>query len=262
VPDAAELVDLACDLARAAGTLTVEGRRRGLHAVHTKSSATDMVTEFDRQSERLIVDGLLARRPHDGIVGEEGAHRTGTSGVDWLVDPIDGTTNYLYGIPTYAVSIAARDGDGLLAGVVHMPVLGETFHASRGGGAFLDGEPIHCSSQADLAAALVATGFSYDPARRVEQGRVLQHVIGLVRDIRRIGSAAADLCYVACGRVDAYYERGLSAWDLAAGELIATEAGAVVSAFDGEPTRPGEAVATNPGLHLELLRLLAAAEAT
>jgi myo-inositol-1(or 4)-monophosphatase len=242
--------------------LIVEGRRRGVQNVDTKSSTTDMVTEFDRQSERLIVDGILARRPHDGIVGEEGAHRTGTSGVDWLVDPIDGTTNYLYGIPIYSVSIAARDADGLLAGVVHVPVLGETFHATRGGGACLDGTPIRCSTNTDVATALVATGFSYDPARRVEQGRVLQHVIGQVRDVRRIGSAAADLCYVASGRVDAYFERGLSPWDLAAGELVATEAGAVVSAFDGEPTRPGEAVAANPALHAELLRLLAGAEAT
>jgi myo-inositol-1(or 4)-monophosphatase len=140
-----------------------------------------------------------------------------------------------------------------------MPVLGETFHASRGGGAFLDGTAIHCSACTDLATALVATGFSYDRARRVEQGAVLQQVIGRVRDVRRIGSAAADLCYVACGRVDAYYERGLSAWDLAAGELIATEAGAAVAAFDGSPARPGEVVAANPALLADLLGVLGAA---
>src|SRR5262249_48003195 len=126
VPDATGLVQLACELARAAGTLILEGRRRGLHDVHTKSSATDMVTEFDDQSEQLIVDGLRAARPDDGIVGEEGANQPGTSGVDWLIDPIDGTTNYLYGLPGYAVSIAARDGEGLLVGVVHLPSLGET----------------------------------------------------------------------------------------------------------------------------------------
>jgi myo-inositol-1(or 4)-monophosphatase len=260
VPGAIELVELACELSRAAGTLIVEGRRRGVREVHTKSSTTDMVTEFDRQSERLIVDGILARRPHDGIVGEEGAHVHGTSGVEWLVDPIDGTTNYLYGIPAYSVSIAARDRDGLLAGAVHMPVLGETFHATRDGGAYLDSLVISCSPRVELSTALVATGFNYDPARRVEQGAVLQHVIGAVRDVRRIGSAAADLCYVACGRVDAFYERGLSPWDLAAGELIAAEAGAHVTAFDGGPA-VGEVLAANPVLHVELRSLLAAAGA-
>ena len=260
MPGATELVELACELSRAAGTLIVEGRRRGVHDVHTKSSATDMVTEFDRQSERLIVEGILARRPGDGIVAEEGSRVAGTSGVEWLIDPIDGTTNYLYGIPAYAVSIAARDAEGLVAGAVHVPVLGETFHATRGGGAFLDGRPIRCSPRADLATTLLATGFSYDAARRVEQGAVLQHVIGVVRDVRRIGSAAADLCSVACGRVDAYYERGLSPWDLAAGELVAAEAGALVTAFDGGPAA-GEVLAANPALHAQLRDLLAAAGA-
>jgi len=260
VPGATELVELACDLSRAAGTLIVEGRRRGVHDVHTKSSATDMVTEFDRQSERLIVDGILARRPGDAIVGEEGAHVAGTSGVEWLIDPIDGTTNFLYGIPVYAVSIAARDAEGLVAGAVHLPVLGETFHATRGGGAYVDGRAVACSSRRDLSTALVTTGFNYSPARRVEQGAVLQHVIGVVRDVRRIGSAAADLCFVACGRVDAFFERGLSPWDLAAGELIATEAGAVVTSFAGGPA-VGEALAANPTLHAEMQKLLAAAGA-
>jgi myo-inositol-1(or 4)-monophosphatase len=256
VPGATELVELACELSRAAGTLIVEGRRRGVHDVDTKSSATDMVTEFDRQSERLIVDGILARRPDDGIVGEEGAHVTGTSGLKWFIDPIDGTTNYLYGIPVYAVSIAACDGDGPVAGAVHVPMLGETFHATRGGGAYVDGRAIRCSPRVDLSTALVATGFNYDPVRRVEQGAVLQHIIGVVRDVRRIGSAATDLCFVACGRVDAYYERGLSAWDLAAGELVAAEAGALVTSFDGGPA-VGEALAANPTLHTGMRDLLA-----
>ena len=260
MPGATELVELACALSRAAGTLIVEGRRRGVRDVDTKSSATDMVTEFDRQSERLIVEGILARRPDAGIVGEEGAHVTGTSGVEWVIDPIDGTTNYLYGIPVYAVSIAARDDDGLAAGAVHVPMLGETFHATRGGGAYLDGRAIRCSRCVDLSTALVATGFNYDPARRVEQGAVLQHLIGVVRDVRRIGSAATDLCFVACGRVDAFYERGLSPWDVAAGELVALEAGALVTSFDGGPA-VGEALAANPTLHSEMRDLLARAGA-
>ena len=228
MPGATELVELACALSRAAGT--------------------------------LIVEGILARRPDDGILGEEGAHVAGTSGVEWVIDPIDGTTNYLYGIPVYAVSIAARDDDGLAAGAVHVPMLGETFHATRGGGAYLDGRAIRCSRCVDLSTALVATGFNYDPARRVEQGAVLQHLIGVVRDVRRIGSAATDLCFVACGRVDAFYERGLSPWDVAAGELVALEAGALVTSFDGGPA-VGEALAANPTLHSEMRDLLARAGA-
>ena len=148
MPDAAELVALARRLAVEAGTLVRDGRRRGLREITTKTTATDMVTEYDRLSEAHIVEGLLAVRPDDAIIGEEGANRPGTSGVQWLIDPIDGTTNFLYGLPGYAVSIAAQDGDGLLAGVVHVPALGETFHAGRGSGAFLDDRPIHCSDDA------------------------------------------------------------------------------------------------------------------
>jgi myo-inositol-1(or 4)-monophosphatase len=220
-----------------------------------------MVTEYDRMSESLIVDGLLAARPDDAIIGEEGANRAGTSGVQWLIDPIDGTTNFLYGLPGYAVSIAAQDGDGLLAGVVYVPALDETFHAGRGGGAFLDERRIHCSGGTVLATALVATGFSYDPGLRVRQTSALTAVIGRIRDVRRFGSAAVDLCHVACGRVDAYYERGLGPWDLAAGELIAREAGAVVSGFDGSAPTPGNVVAATPGIHRPLLELLAEAGA-
>jgi myo-inositol-1(or 4)-monophosphatase len=261
VPDAAELVALARRLAVEAGALVREGRRQGLHDVSTKTSTTDMVTEYDRQSEALIVSGLLAARPDDGIVGEEGAQHAGTSGVQWLIDPIDGTTNFLYGLPGYAISIAALDPDGLLAGVVHVPALGETFHAGRGGGAYLDDRPIRCSGGDVLATALVATGFSYDPGLRVRQTTALTRVIGRIRDIRRFGAAAVDLCHVACGRVDAYYERGLGPWDLAAGELIAREAGALVTGFDGDAPRPGAVVAATPGIHAELLALLASADA-
>jgi myo-inositol-1(or 4)-monophosphatase len=260
VPDAtadpAALADLAEALARRAGALVRDGRGHGLHDVDTKSTVTDMVTEYDTASENLIVEGLLASRPDDAVIGEEGAHRPGTTGIAWLVDPIDGTTNFLYGLPGYAVSIAAQDDEGLLVGVVHVPVPGETFRAVRGGGATLDGRPIVCSPKADLATALVATGFSYDAGVRVHQGDVVAHVLGRVRDIRRFGAAAVDLCHVACGRVDAYYERGLSPWDLAAGQLIATEAGAVVGDFAGGPPRPGEVLAANPVLYAALAGLL------
>jgi myo-inositol-1(or 4)-monophosphatase len=264
VPDAtgpADLVGLACELARAAGTLILEGRRRGLHDVRTKSTRTDMVTEYDRASERLITDGIRAARPHDAIVGEESGLHAGTSGVEWLVDPVDGTTNFLYDLPSYSVSIAARDDDGLAAGAVYLPVLGELFHATRGGGAFLNGEPIRCSDKDDAATALVATGFGYDPDRRRQQGAVIARILASIRDIRRFGAASADLCYVACGRFDAYFERGLAAWDLAAGELIAREAGAVVSGFDGGPAAPGDVVTANPALHPALLVLLQEAHA-
>jgi len=261
VPAPAELVALARRLAVEAGTLVRDGREGGLHDVTTKSTATDMVTEFDRRSETLIVEGLLAARPDDAIIGEEGANRPGTSGVQWLIDPIDGTTNFLYGLPGYAVSIAALDGDGLLAGVVHVPALGETFHAGRGGGAFLDDRPIRCSDATMLATALIATGFSYDPGLRVRQTGALTAVIGRIRDVRRYGAASVDLCHVACGRVDAYYERGLGPWDLAAGELIARESGALVTDFDGGTAQPGAVVAAAPGIHGPLLDLLAEAGA-
>jgi myo-inositol-1(or 4)-monophosphatase len=261
VPDAAALVALAQRLAEAAGVLVVEGRHRGFRAVGTKTTGTDMVTEYDRQSEAYIVAGILEARPDDTIVGEEGAHHAGTSGVEWFIDPIDGTTNFLYGLPGYGISVGARDQDGLLAGVVHVPTLGETFRATRGGGAFLNDEPIRCSDASVLATALVGTGFAYNAAERIKQVEAIVNVIGNVRDIRRFGAASVDLCYVACGRFDAYYERGLSLWDLAAGELIAREAGAVVSGFDGGPPHPGEVVAAAPALHEPLLRLLASAGA-
>ena len=168
-----------------------------------------MVSEMDRASERLIVSSLLAARPGDGIVGEEGSESAGTSGVRWVIDPLDGTTNYLYDLPGWNVSIAAEDAAGAVAGVVADAVRGEVFTATRGGGAFRDGEPIACSAAADLGTALVGTGFGYDAGRRARQGEVLAGVLPRVRDIRRSGAAALDLCSVACGRLDGYFERGL-----------------------------------------------------
>jgi fructose-1,6-bisphosphatase/inositol monophosphatase family enzyme len=240
-----ELLAIARDLAGRAAALLVDGLTKHRAEISTKSTRTDMVTEMDRASERLIVDGILDRRPHDGIVGEEGADVAGTSGVHWLVDPIDGTTNYLYAHPGFAVSIAAqRDGE-TIAGVVRDPLHDDEFAAAKGLGATRNGRPAIVPDHDELATALVATGFAYDAVRRARQAEVLAYVLPRVRDIRRMGAAAVDLCSVAVGRVNAYYERGLGPWDLAAGALIASEAGAVVGSLDG-PIAAGELVLAAP----------------
>jgi fructose-1,6-bisphosphatase/inositol monophosphatase family enzyme len=201
--------------------------------VDTKSSRTDMVSEADREAETEIVAILRAERPDDALVSEEGAGGTGTSGRRWVVDPLDGTTNYLYRFPAWGVSVALEDDDGGLAGVVHDPVADETFRAARGAGAELNGEPIRVRDDDDLATSLIATGFGYDPDVRAGQADVLRALISHVRDIRRAGAAALDLCYVACGRLDGYYERGIHHWDVAAGALIVREAGGAVVPVEG-----------------------------
>jgi myo-inositol-1(or 4)-monophosphatase len=250
------LLALATDVATRAARLLVDGQGRERILVETKSSRTDMVTEMDRASEQLIVRELLTARPDDGIVGEEGSARTGTSGVRWLVDPIDGTTNYLYGFPGWSVSIAAEDDEGVVAGVVVDPSHRDVFSAARGGGARRNGEPIRCSAQTVLAETLVGTGFNYQADQRRRQAEVLVTLLPQVRDIRRMGSASVDLCSVACGRVDAYYERGVSWWDIAAGSLIAAEAGAVVSSLDGGPVTGDSVMALAPGVAASLSELL------
>lgn len=255
-PSPADLVDLAAAVARRAADLLLGGLARARATAETKSTRTDMVSELDRASEQLVVSSLLGERPADGILGEEGSAVEGTSGVRWVVDPLDGTTNYLYGLPGWAVSIAAEDGDGVVAGVVWDPVHGELFSATRGGGARLDGRPVTCSSSTDLSTALLATGFGYDRTRRRAQAEVLVEVLPRVRDIRRLGSAAIDLCAVACGRVDGYYERGLEWWDLAAGSLIAAEAGAVVTGLPDGASPAGSVVAAAPGIATPLRELL------
>lgn len=195
-----------------------------------------MVSEADRAAEAEIVAMLRSERPDDGLLGEEGASVEGSSGRRWVVDPLDGTTNYLYGIPHWAVSIAVEDGSGPLAGVVFDPVAGELFAAGRGGGAELRGShPLRVREGATLDRALVATGFSYDPDRRERQARVLSHVLPRIRDIRRAGAAALDLAWLATGRLDGYWERGLHSWDWTAGRLIVTEAGGVVRDLTGSP---------------------------
>jgi len=243
-------------VARAAGDAVRARRAEGVPGVSTKSTATDMVTELDRVSEAMVVSSLLEARPDDAIIGEEGADHAGTSGVSWLVDPIDGTTNFLYGMPGWAVSIAAADAEGTLVGVVYVPTFGDLFRAERGAGARLNGRPIGCSDRADLATALVGTGFAYGAAKRAEQGGLAARLLPRVRDIRRFGAAAVDLCSVGCGRLDAYYEEGLAPWDLAAGALIAREAGAVLTDLDGGTVRPSSVLAAGPALHGALLDLL------
>jgi len=253
-PDA--LVDLAIEIGRAAGRLIADGRRRGLTDVSSKSTPTDMVTEYDRLSERLIVDRILDARPDDGILGEEGSDHRGTSGIEWLIDPIDGTTNFLYGLAGFAVSIAARDADGPLVGAVVIPSVDEVFSARRGGGAFCNGRTVVCSRTDELGAALVATGFSYQPERRSRQAARVAAMIDRIRDIRRLGAAAPDLCYTASGRVDAYFEEHLNPWDLAAGEVIAREAGCRVGSLDGGLVHPGSVLVANPALFGPLVELI------
>lgn len=267
----AALAELGCRLAVEAGDAALRGRRAigagrdsggPVVTPGTKSTVTDLVTAFDQAAEATIVAGIAAARPDDAIVGEEGTQRAGTSGVSWYVDPIDGTTNFVYDLPLWSTSIAAADETGMLVGAVYAPALGELFAATRGGGATLGGEPIRCSDRSQLALALVATGFAYAAARRREQALVLSSVIGNVRDVRRLGSAALDLCYVAAGRYDAYYETGLSPWDSAAGELIAREAGCRTGDHRGGPPRPSELLAATPAIFDDLQALLGAAAAS
>ncbi len=222
------LVELAVELAAAAAVIH---RRGKTGKVDTKSSATDPVTQVDRDSERLILEGITRARPTDGVLGEEGARRVGTSGFRWVVDPLDGTVNYLYGFPSHGVSIGVEFRGLPVVGVVHDTALDEVYRARLGGGAFRDDLPIHPTEESDPARALVATGFAYEPPVRRGQAAVLSGVIDEIRDIRRAGSAAVDMCWVASGRVDAYYETGPHPWDVTAGLVIVREAGGI-AAYD------------------------------
>ena len=255
-----QLLDLAVDVAREAAAMIVERRRGVITVADTKSTDTDVVTAVDRESEELIRKRVLAVRPDDSFLGEEGEDVAGTSGVRWVVDPIDGTVNYLYDHPTYAVSIAVEQDGRTVAGVVVNAPLGEVFTATRGGGAFLDGKPIAVSGCGELSKALVGTGFGYDPQRREVQAEVIRRLIPRIRDIRRIGVGAIDLCYVACGRLDAMYERGLNPWDYGAGELIAAEAGARTGGLHGAPVSPQMTIAATPAVFDGLHDLLVGAD--
>ncbi|MEW2422295.1 inositol monophosphatase family protein [Streptomyces nigra] len=256
-----DLLALAREAARRAGDLLRDGRPADLAVAATKSSPIDVVTEMDIAAEKLITDVISGRRPQDGFLGEEGAATEGTSGVRWVIDPLDGTVNYLYGLPTWSVSIAAeRDGE-TVAGVVAAPMRGETYYAVRGGGAWATGpwegeHRLACRPTAPLDQALVSTGFNYVSEVRTHQAEVARRLIPLLRDIRRSGSAAIDLCDLAAGRLDGYYERGLNAWDVAAGDLIAREAGAVTGGRPGERPSRDLTVAATPGVFEPLQRLL------
>ncbi|MGA3152839.1 MAG: inositol monophosphatase family protein [Streptosporangiaceae bacterium] len=264
-PDPAELAGLAglaCALAQEAGEM-LWTRRGQVHVVQTKSSPTDVVTEMDRAAEELIRRRLATERPDDSMLGEEGG-QTGTGAlVRWIVDPLDGTVNYLYGLPDWSVSIAAEVGGTVVAGAVCAPLHRSLYSATAGGGAWLrsawlDGpQRLACNTGVRLADALVATGFGYESGRRRWQGQVVAEVLPRVRDIRRAGSAALDLCSVAAGRVDGYYERGVHYWDIAAGSLIAREAGAEVAGLAGRPAGESITVAAGQGLFAELHDLLA-----
>ncbi len=251
---------LATGLAREAGALALS-MREGIGVLDTKSSPTDVVTEADQAVESLLVTALRTARPADGLLGEEGAGSDGTSGVRWVIDPIDGTVNYLYGIGQWAVSIGVEDASGSVVGVVFDPSKNELFQAVRGGGAVVNGAALQCSAVAELSGALVGTGFGYDARRRAAQARALPVLLPLVRDIRRLGAGALDLCGVAAGRLDAYYEQGLSPWDLSAGGLIATEAGAVVAGLGGRPAGFDLVVAAGPAVFAQLHDLLVSVDA-
>jgi len=268
----AELVSVAETVAREAGALVSEGRPDRVTVAATKSSPQDVVTAMDLASEALLRRRLAELRPGDAVLGEEGGFEPGGTGITWVVDPIDGTVNYLYGLPGYSVSVAAvtapdagaRPSPGswtVLAGCVHAPALGLTYTAGRGAGAFLDGRPLHLAPAPALADSLVSTGFGYVAQRRRAQARVVSDLLPRVRDIRRMGSAALDLCSVAAGTVDLHYERGLQPWDMAAGSLVAQEAGAVVTGLRGRPADVDMTVAGPPGLVGQVVAILEALRA-
>src|SRR5436305_5685130 len=272
IPEANEeaeaLLRIAVATAAEAGQLLAswQGDERP-EVVQTKSSPTDIVTEMDRKSEELITSRIRAHRPGDTVLGEEGGQTAGgpvgdgadagqPARVRWIVDPLDGTVNYLYGLRDWAVSIAAEVDGTVVAGVVEVPRHGETFTAVAGQGAWLHrGEArlaLRCSSGVPLGQALVGTGFGYDAGRRRVQGEVIAALLPHIRDIRRGGSAAVDLCSVAAGRLDAFYERGLNYWDFAAGRLIAREAGGRGGGPAGRTASTAMAVAAGPGLYQQL----------
>jgi len=252
-----DLLAAALAAAHGAGRILERGFGHTRADLVTKSSPTDMVSEMDREAEANIDRTLAERRPDDALVGEEGTSRPGTSGIRWIIDPLDGTTNYLFGVPFYAVSVAAEGVNGMLVGVVVDPSRQETFTAVAGRGATCNGRALRVTAERrSLADSLVATGFSYLPERRAAQARVLNTLLPAVRDIRRFGAAALDLCWVAAGRVDAFYERGLQPWDRAAGVLIATESGAEMGDLPD-----GTLVTAAPGLLAPLRMLLERASA-
>jgi myo-inositol-1(or 4)-monophosphatase len=252
-----ELLQLAETTARAAGDLLLK-RFGHVHGVETKSTPTDPVSDADRDSETLILDAIQSERPDDGIMSEEGGREESRSGIRWIIDPLDGTVNYLYGLSVWSVSIAIADEQGILAGVVFDPSRTEMFSALRGEGAKVDGRPIHVSDRSELATALIGSGFSYDAESRAVQASRMPRILPRVRDIRRAGSAAIDLAWVACGRLDGFFEAPMKLWDRSAGEILVTEAGGTVSPLDPPHGDDQGVIAANPSLHPALEQLVLA----
>jgi myo-inositol-1(or 4)-monophosphatase len=247
-----QLRELAERMAQAAGALILNGLNDA-RRLDTKSSGTDLVTEMDQAAEALIVSMIHAERPNDGVLGEEGASDPGTSGVRWVIDPIDGTTNYVYRHPFFSVSIGVERDGVTVAGAVAIPMLNELYSAVLGGGATRNDQPISVSAETDITHALVGTGFAYKPEFRAIQGHRVSRLLPAIREIRRGGSAAIDLCFVADGRLDAYYEDGLNPWDECAGLLIAHEAGARSTRL---PLNREVLVVGSPGVFDDLVALL------
>jgi myo-inositol-1(or 4)-monophosphatase len=255
-PDEHQLLAVAREAARASAAELTSRFGQTAHGVHAKSTPTDLASDADVAAESAIREVLGRLRPGDAILGEEGG-ATGDGDLRWLVDPLDGTINFLFGIPAFAVSVACEDASGTIAGLVLDPIRGECFEATRSGPATLGGQPIHASEGTDLATAMVATGFGYDSAVRARQAAVLARVLPRVRDIRRFGAAALDLAWCACGRWDAYYERGVHAWDIGAGALIAARAGLEIRDLPaGGEDEPFGLIAAPPGLIDELSELV------
>jgi myo-inositol-1(or 4)-monophosphatase len=252
-----QLLELAVVLAREAGRLLLERFDGGReHALASKSTPTDLVSEADLASERLIRERLARERPADGILGEEGGGTEGSSGLTWIVDPLDGTVNFLFAIPQWCVSVAVADEAGSLVGAIYDPCRNELFSATRDGAPLLNGAPIVASERSELSSALVATGFAYDASVRAAQAEFFARLIPRVRDIRRFGSAALDLAWTACGRYDAYFERTTKLWDIAAGTLVCERAGLTVRNLPERDGLPLGVLAAVPGLAEPLFDLV------
>ena len=248
-----DLLELAQRIGAEAGALLMD--RPLAFEIESKSTAIDIATQMDTKAEKFIVQSLLAARPDDGIIGEEGSSVASKSGITWVIDPLDGTVNYFYGLPGWNVSIAAKDSEGVIVGVVTAPTINSTWWATRGGGAFYNGKAIKCNNPVEVDRALLATGFQYDVADRVSQLEDFAKLVPVVRDMRRNGAAAVDLCHVAMGALDGYYEAGLKEWDRSAGGLVATEAGATFKKYGEGPMQIS--MVAGPYLHAQLQEILA-----
>jgi myo-inositol-1(or 4)-monophosphatase len=248
-----DLLELAQRIGAEAGALLMD--RPLAFEIESKSTAIDIATQMDTKAEKFIVQSLLAARPDDGIIGEEGSSVASKSGITWVIDPLDGTVNYFYGLPGWNVSIAAKDSEGVIVGVVTAPTINSTWWATRGGGAFYNGHTVKCNDPVEVDRALLATGFQYDVADRVSQLEDFAKLVPVVRDMRRNGAAAVDLCHVAMGALDGYYEAGLKEWDWSAGGLVATEAGATFKKYGEGPMQIS--MVAGPYLHAQLEEILA-----